>query len=311
MTRDLAVIIVTWNVRDLVAQALETLLYDLANSQLDASVHVFDSASSDGTAESIANRFPEVDLVASEENLGFARGNNLMLRRLGFGGDVPADQLPRAVYLLNPDTATQPGATRALFEALFADPQRGFVGARLSYGDGSFQHGAFAFPGLRQLWTEFFPTPGRFIEGAFNGRYSRASYDAGQPFAVDCVLGAAMMLRREAILETGLFDEQFFMYCEEVDWAWRIHDAGYDAVCVPAARVTHFVGQSTQQARPRSILNLWTSRFLLYRKHYPRWKQILTRLMVAIGMYWKARKTDDPEVRQAYINVREMALRGG
>jgi GT2 family glycosyltransferase len=308
MMHDLAVLIVTWNVRDLALTALETLLDDLASSGLAASVHVVDCASGDGTAEAIAARFPQVDLVASSDNLGFAGGNNLLLRRIGFG--VPGcdpDHLPRAVYMLNPDTATQPGATRALFDALMAQPMRGIAGARLAYGDGSFQHGAFAFPGLRQLWTEFFPTPGRWVEGRFNGRYPRALYEAGEPFTVDCVLGAAMMVRREAICAAGIFDPAYFMYCEEIDWAWRIHRAGYEAVCVPAARVTHFVGQSAGQVRPRSIVNLWTSRLYLYSKHYPQWKLKLARRMVAAGVLRRARQTDDPAVCAAYETVYAMA----
>ena len=74
-----------------------------------------------------------------------------------------------------------------------------------------------------------------------------------------------------------MFDEQFFMYCEEIDWEWRIHDAGWQVMCVPSARVTHLAGQSTRQVRPRSLINLWTSRLLLAKKHYPLWKRSLAR----------------------------------
>ncbi|MBK8021367.1 MAG: glycosyltransferase family 2 protein [Chloroflexi bacterium] len=310
-TRDLAVLVVTWNVRDLVMTALKTLLDDLAGSGLDATVHLVDCASADGTAAAVATAFPQIDLVASPDNLGFAGGNNFLLKRIGFDGAHAAESLPRAVYLLNPDTATQPGATKALYDALMADTRRGFVGARLSYGDGQFQHGAFGFPGLRQLWVEFFPTPGRLIEGRFNGRYPRHLYDAGRPFPVDCVLGAAMMIRREAILATGLFDEQFFMYCEEIDWAWRFHKAGFSGASVPAASVVHFAGQSTGQVRPRSILNLCTRRLRLYRKHYPVWKQQVARWMIARGMDRLARRAPEAEVVAAYQHIRDMARKAG
>jgi N-acetylglucosaminyl-diphospho-decaprenol L-rhamnosyltransferase len=307
--RDLAVLIVTWNVRDLIVTALKSLLDDLATSGLEASVHVVDCASSDGTADAVARAFPEVDLVASNQNLGFAGGNNLLLRRIGFEGSPDSANLPRAVYLLNPDTETKAGATRALFDALMADKRRGFVGARLSHGDGSFQHSAFHFPGLRQLWVEFFPTPGRLIESRFNGRYARHLYDNTEPFEVDCVLGATVMLRRESILATGLFDEQFFMYCEEIDWEWRIHKAGYRAACVPNAQVVHYVGQSTGQVRPRSIVNLWTSRLRLYGKHYPPWKRRIARRMMAVGIARLARNASDPEVKEAYQTVRQLAMK--
>lgn len=313
---DLAVVIVTWNVRELVMQALGSLLADLETSGLDAAVYVVDSASSDGTAEAVAAAFPPVRVIASAENLGFGKANNRALREMGFAPDQPSkapplspasDALPNAVYLLNPDTITLPGATRHLYDALMSAPDVGLVGAQLAYEDGSFQHSAFGFPGLRQLWAEFFPTPGRLIEGRFNGRYPRALYERGQPFDADCVLGATMMLRREVIEQTGGFDEAFFMYCEEIDWAWRIRQAGWRTQCVPAARVVHLAGKSASQARPQSIINLWTSRLHLYAKHYPAWKLWLARGLVALGMTRRLRQGEQPEVRAAYARVREMA----
>jgi N-acetylglucosaminyl-diphospho-decaprenol L-rhamnosyltransferase len=305
---DLAVVIVTWNVRDLALDALRSLFADLDANGPDADVYVVDSASSDGTAATIATAFPQVKLTASVENLGFGRANNLALHQIGFGENTTRP-LPKAVYLLNPDTITHLGATRRLYDTLMVDPNLGLVGARLEYEDGSFQHSAFHFPGLRQLWVEFFPTPGRLVDSAFNGRYPRALYDAGQPFTVDFTLGATMMLRREVIEQTGMFDEQFFMYCEEIDWAWRIHKAEWDVRCVSAARITHLSGQSTEQARPQSVINLWTSRLRLYRKHHPAWKSALAGLMIATGMWLKARETENGALREAYQTMQSKALR--
>lgn len=304
---DLAVIIVTWNVRALVLDALRSLLDDVAGSGLTTRVIVVDSASADGTVAAIRESFPQVDVIASEDNPGFAGGNNRGLRELGFGSAEPA-QLPRAVYLLNPDTITQPGATRTLFDALCADPRVGVVGARLAFGDGTFQHSAFGFPGLRQVWAEFFPTPGRLIEGRFNGRYPRDLFDGSEPFPVDFVLGATFMLRREVIEQTGLFDEHFFMYCEEIDWQWRIRQAGWDICCVPTARVTHLGGQSTGQVRPQSVVNLWSSRLRLYAKHYPRWKVAAARWLIVRGMRAKIADEPDPALRSAYQQVIDLTV---
>jgi GT2 family glycosyltransferase len=306
---ELAVIIVTWNVRELALQTLRSLFDDLDAHGPTARVIVVDNASSDGTPDAVSAAFPQVQVIASAENLGFGRANNLALRTLGFGGAQAGADLPGAVYLLNPDTITQPGATRALYDTLLANPRLGLVGAQLCYADGRFQHGAFAFPGLRQLWVELFPTPGRLIESRFNGRYPRALYEAGQPFRVDFTLGATMMLRREVIQQTGMFDEAFFMYCEEVDWAWRIQKAGWQAACVPAARVVHLVGQSTAQARPESAYHLWNSRLRLYRKHYPAWKYALARRMVAAGLRRKQRAADLLALRAASQQVIQQAWR--
>ncbi|MBN1964716.1 MAG: glycosyltransferase family 2 protein [Anaerolineae bacterium] len=282
---ELAVVLVTWNVRDLALAAVRSLLDDLAASGLAAAVWLVDNASADGTADAVRAEFPQLHLIASEDNLGFAGGNNLALCTIGFGDPAVADDdLPRAVFLLNPDTLVQPGAVRALYEALFAAPEVGLVGARLSYEDGSFQHGAFHFPGIWQTLFDLFPMPGRLYEGALNGRYPRASYDASQPFAVDHVLGATMLLRREVIRATGMFDERYFMYCEEIDWQMRIRRAGWEIRCVPEAHITHLAGQSTRQVRAESLLNLWRSRMMLYTRHYGPLRVAVIRALVRLGM---------------------------
>jgi len=301
---DLAIIIVTWNVRDLIRGALDSLYADLATSGLTSEVYIIDSASSDGTPDVVAADYPQVKLTASPDNLGFGKSNNIGLRQAGF---FDRDDAPRAAYLLNPDTITTPGATRVLFDALFSALDVGLVGARLSYEDGSFQHGGFGFPGLRQLWAEFYPTHGRLAEGRFNGRYPRALYDAGQPFEIDFPLGATMMLRREVVRQTGGFDQKYFMYCEEVDWAWRIKKAGWRVLCAPAAHVVHLSGKSTSQAKPRSLVNLWTSRLTLYETIHPRWKARLARRMISHGMGRKAAAESDPDLREAYLKIRVMS----
>lgn len=319
MPLDLGIIIVTWNVKDIVLQALESLVADLATSGLTSRIIVVDNESHDGTPQAVREAFPQVEVIDAGGNLGFGRGNNVGIRALGFGTDAPAESLPKAVYLLNPDTITQPGATRTLYESLFSDSDIGLVGAHLLNGDGSFQHGAFGFPGLRQLWAEFFPTPGRFLEGRFNGRYPRHWYNGTALFEVDFTLGATMMMRREVVQQTHGFDESFFMYAEEVDWGWRIRKAGWRAVCVPTAKIVHLVGQSTGQVKPRSTVNLWESRLRLFCKHYPRWKERLARLLIQVGMSRKQAalqhetalsQTDRSAMQEAYQRVIEMAKTG-
>jgi N-acetylglucosaminyl-diphospho-decaprenol L-rhamnosyltransferase len=281
----LAVIVVTWNVRDMALDCLRSLFDDLARTHAQGSVWVVDNASADGTVEAIRAAFsiagtPNLMLLTPGENLGFAGANNLALRRIGFpdGGD-----LPDYVLLLNPDTYVKPNALQTLIHGM-EQTGAGLAGARLSYGDGAFQHSAFAYPGLMQLIVELFPVAGRLYESRINGRYPREWYASGEPFEVGHPLGAAFMLRREAIRQTGLFDERFEMYCEEIDWAMRIRAAGWPVVCVPSAEIVHYVGQSSAQARPRTIVNLWTSRLVLYRKHYGTLKNLLARWIIRAGM---------------------------
>ncbi|GAB4571857.1 MAG: glycosyltransferase family 2 protein [Anaerolineae bacterium] len=311
---DLAIVIVTWNVRELALNAIQSALEDIAAHGPETEVWVVDNASGDGTANAIRASFPQVRLIASEKNLGFAAGNNLALREMGFGQGVPDDRLPRTVFLLNPDTLVHERAISRLFGALFADERVGLVGARLMYGDGSFQHSAFRFPGVWQTIIDLLPVPGRLYESRLNGRYPLRAYDAGQPFDVDHVLGATMMLRREVIQQVGMFDEQFFMYCEEIDWAMRIRKEGWRIQCVPAARVTHLEGRSTSQVRPESIVNLWRSRFQLYEKHYSSARVAAIRAVVRVGMARKMREaaSDEsltPDLREALIAAYQTVAR--
>ncbi|MCG3208739.1 MAG: hypothetical protein FOGNACKC_02351 [Anaerolineae bacterium] len=283
--KSLAIIIVSWNVKTLLANCLRSVQADLAGGWIQGQIWVVDNASSDGSVELLRRNFPAVNLIASETNLGFAGGNNAALRAIGFDqpGLDPAS-LPDAVLLLNPDTIVHPGALVALLEFLAHTPQAGIAGAQLVYEDGSFQHGAFGLPGLWQLAIELLPLPGRLVESRFNGRYPRAWYEQGRPFAIGHPLGAAMTVRREAILQAGLLDEGYHMYVEEVDWSKRIARAGWLAYCVPAAVVTHLGGQSTGQIKARSFINLWTSRYRFYTKFYGPLKVAIARRIVWAGM---------------------------
>jgi len=121
-----------------------------------------------------------------------------------------------------------------------------------------------------------------------------------------------MMLKREVVLGRGLFVEDFFIYCEEVDWAWRIRNAGWTILCVPQAHVTHLGGQSTSQVKPWSFVNLWKSRLHLYEKHYPAWKLWMARQLVKLGVRRKISQLDPQtdqyeDILSAYQTVYDMA----
>jgi len=285
---DLAVVIVSWNVRELLADCLHSLFDDLAQSKLEAAVWVVDNGSTDGSPEMVARAFPAVRLITSEENLGFAAGNNRALRAIL---THHASHFTRYVWLLNPDTEVQAGATATLVSALDADSRAGVAGAKLLYPDGSLQQSAFRFPGLLQLAFDLFNLPARFYETSLNGRYPRRLYEGQAPFPVDHPLGAAMMVRAETIAEVGLLDEGFWMYCEEIDWCWRIRQAGWQVCCVPAALVVHHGGRSTGQMRVASFTALWRSRLRLYDKHYAPSKRRLARWLVRLGMRWQMHHT--------------------
>jgi len=294
---DLAVIIVSWNARDYLANCLRSVYTDLERSQLNGRVWVVDNNSTDGTQELLRDLFPSTQLIINGHNPGFGAANNQ-----GMGAAVSAEsEAPRYFLLLNPDTLIRPGAINYMIECLEDMPETGMVGPRLVYSDGRFQQSAFHFPGLAQLTFDLYPLPARLYEGRLNGRYPRRCYKANKnPFEVDHTLGAAMMVRRDVAEATGGFDESFHMYCEEIDWCWRIRRAGWDIYTVPQAEVVHYSGVSTRQVPAKSIVDLWGSRAQLYRRHHGRVKNALARSIVKKGLGRKARRTDSPELKQAY-----------
>jgi N-acetylglucosaminyl-diphospho-decaprenol L-rhamnosyltransferase len=214
--------------------------------------------------------------------------------------------LPRYVLLLNPDTEVRDDALATMVRFMDETPAAGVCGARLLYGDGGFQHSAFGFPGLAQIFLDFFPFHWRLTESRLNGRYPRRLYQGEKPFEIDHPLGAAMMLRREAILQTGLFDEGYHMYVEEIDWCMRIRRAGWGVYCVPTAVVVHHAGQSTRQVQNEMFVALWRSRFRLFGKHYSRAFCWAARRLARLGLWAEARRAQAAH-RRGELTAEELA----
>jgi N-acetylglucosaminyl-diphospho-decaprenol L-rhamnosyltransferase len=310
---DLAIITVSYNTRELLADCLQSTLTGLERSGLTGEVWVFDNASSDGSPGMVRQRFPQARLVAHDENLGFAAGNNRALQIMGFPFDrpsgpqstsvsldrppVPAGSDPRYILFLNPDTRVRGDALGAMVRFLDASPAAGAAGARLVHGDGSFQHSAFAFPGLVQILLDFFPLHHRLLDSRLNGRYPERWYKAGRPFPVDHPLGAALMVRGETLARVGGFDERFFMYCEEIDLCRRIKAAGWQIYCLPEAEIVHLVGQSTRQFRDRMFVALWRSRFLMFDKHNGVAFRWAARRLVRLGLRAEVRRAEAAQRR--------------
>lgn len=309
---DLAIITVSYNTKQLLAECLESALAGLERSGLIGEVWVVDNASPDGSAGMVRTSFANVRLIAHEENIGFAAGNNLALEAMGFGSAAT----PRHILFLNPDTRVVGDALGTMVRFLDALPAAGAVGPRLVHGDGSFQHSAFAFPGLAQLLLDFFPIHRRLLDSALNGRYPRRRYEAAQPFMVDHPLGAALMVRGSTLSRVGGFDERFFMYCEEIDLCQRIKQEGWDIYCVPEAEIVHLVGQSTGQFRERMFVALWRSRFLMYDKHRSAAFRWIARRLVRLGLWAEARRAraahrrgaiDEAQLQRRLAAYREVA----
>lgn len=242
----LAVVIVAYNVRELLLACLASLGPEVGE------VVVVDNASTDGTAEAVRERAPCVRLIANRDNLGFSRANNQALRTL----TAPY------VCLLNPDTEVIDAALARLVAALETDPRLGIVGPRLLNPGGSPQTGGLAFPNLWTLLAQAVPWRRRPA-----GRRRRGA--RGAVMECDWVTGACMMIRREVLDHIGLLDEDYFMYGEEKDLCYRAKQAGWKVGCVTDAEVIHHGGQSADQAPVESYLAFLDSQFRFLRKFYP------------------------------------------
>jgi GT2 family glycosyltransferase len=278
-TPTVIVVIVSWNVRDLLRACLRSLIEDVQRNAIGAHIVVVDNASSDGSPDMVRDEFLNVELIASTDNIGYVKGNNLALRQMANG----KWQMANFAWLLNPDTVVHPGATKALINFMQSHPRCGLCGPKLQNPDGSLQHGAFALPGLMQLAIDVVPRlQARFRNTHLDGRYATSQYDGPPfyPFRIGAPLGAAMFARAEAIQQVGLLDDGYEMYSEEMDWAARMHSAGWEVWCVPQAVVTHYGGASSSQASERAERLKWQSRQRYFAKHYSPFKRWLAQQFV-------------------------------
>lgn len=277
---DLSVVVLSYQTRDLLRECLEAL--DPATGGLPgpAELVVVDNGSTDGSRELVRTRFPGVALIEPARNLGFAGANNLGLQR----------SCGRFVLLLNADARVMPGAVGEMLRFLERRPDVGLVGPRLVYPDGRDQDCAFALPTLPMAFLDVFPLhhhlPGARFTARLNGRHRVAG--RREPFPIGHPLGACMLVRRAAFEAAGLLDAGYFMYAEEIDWCIRLRRAGWGIYCVPTAVVVHHGGASTGQPRHRAamLVELYRSRYRLFRRHYSGRYRFAARLIFRLGHRW-------------------------
>jgi GT2 family glycosyltransferase len=264
---DLVIIILNYNTHDLLRECLQSLRKQAGlqtQSDLRFEVCVVDNASPDDSADMVAREFPKVKLIRSPVNGGYPAGNNLGLRAYGF----PDKPHARYAMLLNPDTLVPQGALAQMVRFADANPDVGVVGPKLLLMDGTLDKACrrsfptpevsfYRFSGLGKL----FPNSKRF------GRYNMTYLGIDEQADIDSVVGACMLVRAEALTQTGLLDEQFFMYGEDLDWCLRIKQAGYRVVYYPSVTV-HHVKRAASKASPKAQFEFQRAMWLFYKKHY-------------------------------------------
>jgi len=248
------VCLVSWRSREPLRACLRALL---DQPQVDRIV-VVDNASGDGTAEMVQTEFPRVHLIANDHNAGYAAANNQAIR----------DTTAPFVLLLNPDTEIQPGAISALLAPFAEDPRIAATAPQLRLPDGTIQHSVRGFPESAPILLEVLGLARLFPRSAAVNRYRLRDWDHNSRRGVDQPMASALMLRRAALDEVGLFDESFPLFFNDVDLCYRLRQAGWRIVFVPEAKVTHRHGHSTRQARARAVVESHRGLMRFYRKHY-------------------------------------------
>jgi N-acetylglucosaminyl-diphospho-decaprenol L-rhamnosyltransferase len=261
---DLGIIIVSYNTHDLLRECLRSV--HASKGDFSYAVCVVDNCSSDASSSMVRAEFPAVHLIESDTNGGYAYANNLGLRHFGLAGE--AGDPPRYVLLLNPDTCLPPTALADMLGFMDERPDAGIAGPKLVREDGrldlacrrSFptpEISAYRMLGLSKL----FPRSPRF------GRYNLTCLDPDRLSEVDSVVGAFMLVRSLAVEQVGLLDETFFMYGEDLDWAYRIKQLGWRVWYNPAVTVLHVKGAASQYSS-KARREFWRAMTIFYHKHY-------------------------------------------
>ncbi len=276
---DLSVVIVSYNTRDLLDGCLASLfeaggLSTPANGPARLEVVVVDNASHDGSADMVRRCYPQVRLITLTDNVGFARGSNEGMRA----------STGRYILLLNSDTLVLDQALARMVSFLDDHPQFAAIGPLLLNADGTVQTSCFAFTNVTDILFESIGLTALFPHSPLFNRRGLGGFDRSVVREVDWLSGACLMVRREILARVGLLDEGFFMYGEELDWCYRMKQAGLRVAFFPGARVIHYGRGSSMGARGRLAPRALAGRLRYFRKHHGRGAVLAVRLLTVVGM---------------------------
>lgn len=279
---DISIIIVNWNVKDLLDKCLAsltsgTLAIGVPHDHLPIiETIVVDSGSDDGSVEMIQQKYPSVRLLPQAENIGFTRGNNIGFR----------EAQGNYLLLLNPDTEVIDDAIEKVWRYANSHPEVGIIGAHTLNTDGSHQSTRRSFPTLA---TGIFESTwlSAYAPQSVDTHYRMLETDDGDVIQVDWVQGSFMLVRRKVYEQIGGLDEGYVMYSEEMDWCKRAKDAGWQVIYHGEAFITHHGGQSSGQVVAFKQIQFHTSKLRYFRKHHGYLSYIILRIIILLQFAWQ------------------------
>lgn len=254
---DVSIIIVNYNTRELTLNCIQSVMESRVSYGYE--IILVDNASNDGMIKAVAEKFPQVVCIANTDNVGFAKANNQGMRAAR----------GRYILLLNSDTVVQPDTLEVMLRFMDEHPEVGASGCKIVLPDGS----------LDKACKRGFPTPSASFYYAFGfsklfphvprfNQYQLGYLDPDQEYPIDSLVGAFMLVRREAIDQVGMLDEEFFMYGEDIDWCYRIKQGGWQNYYFPRTQIIHYKGASSRKKPFKIIYEFHRAMILFHRKHY-------------------------------------------
>lgn len=273
---DISIVIVNFNTKQLTIDAIHSVF--TSNTSYTYEILLVDNNSSDGSIEAFRKEFPQITIIANNENVGFAKANNQAIR-ISKG---------RYILLLNSDTIVHEDTLQVMLGFMESHPKVGASGCKVVLPDGSLdkacrrsfptpQASFYHFSGLAKL----FPDNPRF------NQYQLGHLDPDKDYPVDCLVGAFMLLRREVIEQVGILDEEFFMYGEDIDWCYRIKEAGWDNYYYPYTSIIHYKGASSRRKPLKIIYEFHRAMILFHRKHFVKKYPFIINWLVYLGVALK------------------------
>ncbi len=254
---ELSIVIVNYNTCDELGNCLHSIFF--GNSNVCMEVWVVDNSSTDNSISMVSSSYPTVQIISNKTNQGFAAANNLVF--------------PRAngtfLLLLNPDTILPRNCLRELLDFIRDNSKIGMIGPKLVRKNGKLDHACRRlFPTKIDIISRLFWLDRIFSKSKLLGHYSLSYQDADQAGPVDCISGAFMLVRQLAVDQVGLLDERTFLYGEDVDWAWRFHEAGWIVYYYPKVEVVHLKRAASIKNASFSIKQFYAASYQYYLKYY-------------------------------------------
>jgi len=274
--KTLSIIIVNYNVRDFLMHTLESIRRAVVN--ISHEIFIVDNSSVDGSVEMVKNRFPEVHLIENQVNKGFAAANNQAMK-ISSG---------KYIVLINPDTVVQEDTFSNLLEFMEDHADAGASTCKILNPDGSFSiDSRHSIPTPMSAFWKQIGFHRLFPKSKIFARYNLTYLDENEIYPVDAISGSFMFIRRTAYEDVGNLDEDFFMYCEDVDYCYRITKSGWKIYYAPVSDIIHYKGESTKKNNLDYVLNFNKSLYLFYKKHFQKKYFSLFAWFILTGIFFR------------------------